>query len=218
MTLILAFIVPLAVAMLLVRARVATTGEQPRPIAPMTAALFCVVAIPSIAQFEFPGLLSALRRDANEILHHGQVWRLATSLVVQDGGVAGTVFNLMMLLWIAMLATTLLGERNLLLLFIGGAIAGELVGLRWQPIGGGNSVGNLGMAGGLLALAILRGTNLPIRLLAAVGVLLGFVLLFQRNIHGAALLTGIALGFLLLRETKTSMAPAPAVEANHRGG
>ena len=119
---------------------------------------------------------------------------------------------MMMLLWIAMLATTLLGEQNLLLLFIGGAMVGELVGLRWQPIGGGNSVGNLGMAGGLLALVIMRGTNLPIHLLAAGGGALGFVLLFQWNIHGAALLTGIALGLLLLRETKTSTTPARAVE------
>src|SRR6185312_8068668 len=138
----------------------------------------------------------ALRRDADQILHHGEVWRLVTSLAVQDGGVAGTVFNLLLLVWIATLAKTLLGERALLLLFGVGALTGELIGLRWQPIGGGNSVANLGMAGGILALALLRGSNLLIRLLAVVGVALGAVLLLQRNIHGPALLAGVAMGLV----------------------
>lgn len=201
MVLLLTFFVAAIVGVLLLRVRAATSAPTPRAISPITAALCCCVAIPSFAQFAFPGLFLALRRDADRILHHGQWWRVATSLVVQDGGVAGTVFNLVWLVGLAALATTLLGDRDLLILFGGGGIVGELVALRWQPIGAGNSVGNLGLAGGILALAVLHGTNLSIRLIAGCGIALGVILLIQRDIHGAALLAGVAIGLLLLRST-----------------
>ena len=49
---------------------------------------------------------------------------------------------------------------------------------------GGNSVGNLGIGGGILAFALLRATDLPVRLLAIIGAALGVILAAQRNIHG----------------------------------
>lgn len=198
MTLIFAFLVPLAAGMLLLRARTEATGRPPQPFTPVTIALFCTVAIPSLLQFPFPGVLHALRRDEHLILHHGQIWRVLTSLTVQDGGVGGTIFNLFFLAWFLVLASSLLGDRNLLLLFLCGGLVGELVGLRWQPIGGGNSVGNLGMAGGILALALLRGRPVN-RVLAVIGIALGIVLLAERNIHGAALLAGVVVGIGLMR-------------------
>jgi hypothetical protein len=74
---------------------------------------------------------------------------------------------------------------------------GELAGLRWQPIGGGNSVADLGMAGGVLALALIHGRSVH-RLLAVISVALGIVLLVEHNIHGAALLAGVLAGVGLL--------------------
>jgi membrane associated rhomboid family serine protease len=201
MTLIFAFLVPLVVGMLLLRARTEATGVPPRPFTPASIALFCVVAIPSLLQFIFPGILHALRRDASLILHHGQVWRLLTSLTVQDGGATGTIFNLFFLIWFLILASSLLSERNAIVLFFVGGLAGELVGLRWQPIGGGNSVGDLGMAGGVLAFTLLRGHSIH-RLLAVIGIALGIVLLAERNIHGAALLAGVVVGIGLMRVEK----------------
>jgi hypothetical protein len=197
-TLVFAFLVPLVVGMLLLRARTEATGALPRLFSPLTIALFCTVAIPSLLQFPFPGVLHALRRDAHLILHHGQVWRLLTSLTVQDGGAAGTIYNLFYLVWFLILASALLGERNTLLLFFAGGIVGELVGLSWQPIGGGNSIANLGMAGGILALALLHGRPIH-RLLAVIGIALGIALLAQRNIHGAALLAGVVVGIGLMQ-------------------
>jgi membrane associated rhomboid family serine protease len=198
MTLILAFTISALTGILLVRERATRLGQAPNGLSPASITLLLVIAIPSIAQFPFPGVLYALRRDADLILHHGEFWRLSTSLVVQDGGVAGTVFNLAFLAWIAGLATVLWGDRRLLMLFASGAVVGELVGLSWQPTGAGNSVGNLGITGGILALALLSGPNLPSRLLAGTGIVLGVILVVQRNIHGPALLAGFAAGCIML--------------------
>jgi membrane associated rhomboid family serine protease len=209
-TLIFAFLVPLVTGMLLLRARAGATGRTPRPFTPVTVGLFCIVAIPSLLQFVFPGILSALRRDTHLILHHGEIWRLLTSLTVQDGGALGTIFNLFFLAWFAILASNLLDDRTTLILFFAGGLVGELVGLRWQHIGGGNSVGDLGLAGGVLALAFMHGRPLH-RLLAVLGIALGIVLLVERNIHGAALLAGVVAGFGLLR---TSSSPDEVIGAH----
>ena len=53
----------------------------------------------------------ALRRDRLAI-DHGRVWRLATALVVQDGGVEGTVFTLAGLAVVGLLAERLLSRRD----------------------------------------------------------------------------------------------------------
>jgi hypothetical protein len=59
--------------------------------------LWLAVAVPSLLQIPFDAVLSQLQRDPERIRHHGQWWRIGTSGVVQDGGVAGTVFNLAVL-------------------------------------------------------------------------------------------------------------------------
>lgn len=55
------------------------------------------VAVPSLAQILFPGVYRALHRDAEAVTSGHQWWRLLTSVVVQDGGVIGTVSNLVLL-------------------------------------------------------------------------------------------------------------------------
>jgi hypothetical protein len=40
-----------------------------------------------------------------------------------------------------------------------------------------------------------------VRILAGCGAVLGIILVFQRNIHGAALLAGIVVGLVLFRPT-----------------
>jgi hypothetical protein len=59
--------------------------------------LWLTVAVPSLLQIAFGDLLGALERDPELIRHHDQWWRLVTSSVVQDGGIAGTLFNLAVL-------------------------------------------------------------------------------------------------------------------------
>ena len=69
-----------------------------------TIVLCCLVAIPSLLQFPFPRLFYALRRDGDLILHHGELWRLVTALVVQDGGTAGLIGNLLVLVLVGVVA------------------------------------------------------------------------------------------------------------------
>src|SRR5262245_61980114 len=85
-------------------------GSRERP--PWAAiGLFCLVAVPSLAQFAFPQLYTWLHRDSELIMHHGQWWRPFTSFVVQDGGVAGTAFNLVVLAVIGIAAERVWGAR-----------------------------------------------------------------------------------------------------------
>jgi rhomboid protease GluP len=62
-----------------------------------TTVALLVVGIPTLAQFTVaPRLLDELQRDWT-LIGQGQIWRLLTSLVVQDGGPVGAIFNLVAL-------------------------------------------------------------------------------------------------------------------------
>jgi hypothetical protein len=138
----------------------------PRPAASPAAAdrhrapvlTFCVL-LPtgalSVAGLAVPAVERALRRDGAAI-GHGQAWRLATGLLVQDGGVAGTVLNLLGLAIIGVLAERLLSRPHWAIGYAGGAVAGELAGWAgWQPVGAGNSVAVCGLSA-VLAVALWR--------------------------------------------------------------
>jgi membrane associated rhomboid family serine protease len=163
----------------------------------ITLTLFVLVAIPSVLQFPFPRLLYALRRDGDLTLHHGEWWRVVTALLVQDGGVVGTVSNLVALVLIGLVAERLWGLW-LPVLFFGAGICSQFVGLAWQPIGAGNSVGNFGMATGVLLLCVLRAKAVLPRILGVIGIVAGLALLLLRDIHGGAVAIGLVLSALLL--------------------
>jgi hypothetical protein len=138
----------------------------PRPAASPAAAhrhrapvLTCCVLLPtaalSVVGLVVPAVERALRRDGAAI-GHGQAWRLATGLLVQDGGVAGTVLNLLGLAIIGVLAERLLSRPRWAIGYAGGAVAGELAGWAgWQPVGAGNSVAVCGLSA-VLAVALWR--------------------------------------------------------------
>jgi rhomboid protease GluP len=163
-----------------------------------TIALCCLVAIPSLLQFPFPRLFYALRRDGDLILHHGELWRLVTALVVQDGGTAGLIGNLLVLVLVGVVAERIWGSWRVLALFFGTGVLSEFVGLAWQLIGAGNSVANFGLAAGVLLCCILRASAILPRVLAVFGIASGFGLLALRDIHGAALTIGLCLSAGLL--------------------
>lgn len=119
----------------------------------LTATVFVVTAVPSVLGLVVPAVEVALRRDGPAI-DHGEVWRLVTALVVQDGGIAGTVFNLAGLAVVGVLAERLLSRRDWLIAYLTAALVGELVGWGgWQPVGAGNSIAVCGLAG-MLALGL----------------------------------------------------------------
>jgi hypothetical protein len=75
---------------------------------------------------------------------------------------------------------------------LGAAVAGELWGLVVQPVGGGNSVADVGLAASLAVLAVRRGDRTA-RALAAVALAVYGVLLLTADVHGGAALAGALL-------------------------
>jgi membrane associated rhomboid family serine protease len=160
--------------------------------------LWLLVAIPSTLQFFFPAMLALFQRDGARFMR-GDWWRLVTSLVVQDGGIAGAIANLVALALIGALAEQFWNSKQLLLLFFAGGIAGQLAGFAWQPIGAGNSVANFGLAASIAIASLVRQPPRPVLFAALLALGADSVLLVLRDIHGAAALAGAIVAVLLLR-------------------
>ncbi|WP_244174765.1 rhomboid family intramembrane serine protease [Streptomyces misionensis] len=174
-----------------------------------TASVLLVTGAVTAAQFAWPEVLSALRRDP-DALARGEWWRALSPLLVQDPSWQ----SLITVPGIALLGVPverLLGSRAMLALYLVPGAVGELVGYAWQPHGAGNSVADLGLAGGLIAWLYLeagdRGWPRPllnrVRLWGG-AVLAGAVVdTALRDIHGLPTMTGAALGAgLLLRRRR----------------
>jgi rhomboid protease GluP len=170
-------------------------GELVRPPPIATAVAVLVIGTVSLVQLTgAPSLLGDLQRDRAAIAD-GEVWRLLTALTTQDGGAAGAISNLVLLAVLGTLAERVLGGPRAVAGWWAGALGGELVGLAWQPVGAGNSVGNLGLVGALavaaLATVIARRRTVPLLVALVVVLVGGAALLVGRDIHGAALATSL---------------------------
>jgi membrane associated rhomboid family serine protease len=124
----------------------------------VTAAVLAVTAVTSVLGLVEAEVLAALQRTPAGL--HGDWWRTATALLVQDGGVAGTVSNLFFLALLGTLAEQVAGRGRWLIAYLGAGFAGELAGYAWQPRGAGNSIAVCGLAG-LLAVALAAGARVP---------------------------------------------------------
>jgi hypothetical protein len=159
-----------------------------RHIPVLTLVCLAVIAVFSISQFAVPGLLPLLMRDRSLVMS-GQPWRLATSILVQDGGVAGTVFNLAGLLALGTVVELLVGRWRWAGIATVSVAAGQTAALVWQPLGAGNSILNFGLAGSLCVTCLI--SSLP-RSITPAAVASGcfVVLVILRDIHGAAAVAG----------------------------
>ncbi|MFL5883284.1 MAG: rhomboid family intramembrane serine protease, partial [Actinomycetota bacterium] len=131
-------------------------GIQRPPV--VTAVVFVVTATTSVLGLQIPGVLEALQRTPQGL--HGERWRTFTTLMVQDGGVVGTLSNLAFLLVMGVVAEQVLEAWRWLVCYFGAGLAGELAGYAWQPHGAGNSVAVCGLAGALVV-ALLAGSPVP---------------------------------------------------------
>jgi membrane associated rhomboid family serine protease len=161
-----------------------------------TTIAMIIVGLPTLAQFTVaPSLLESLERNWT-LIARGQVWRLITSLVVQDGGPAGAIFNLVALAVIGFAAEQVWGAVRWAVIAPGGALGAELWGKIVQPVGAGNSVAVFSLAASLAVEAMLRGVGLQ-RFLGVMSLAGAAVLLIIGDIHGAAATIGAILGALL---------------------
>ncbi|HET7304562.1 MAG TPA: rhomboid family intramembrane serine protease [Segeticoccus sp.] len=159
------------------------------------AALWCAVGIPSALQFVRPVLLDVGARDP-EAIRDGQWWRLVTSMFLQDGGVAGTVFNLVTLGLTVVLVAAVVRPWLLPVVFVAGGVACNIVTvLTFGQSGAGNSMATLVL---LVSTAVWSGSRragadvVRLLLIAAAAV----ALLGLRNQHGIAVGLGLAAGLL----------------------
>jgi len=161
-------------------------------------ALWLIVAIPSLLQFAFPGLLPALERDPDQIRHHGQWWRPFTSGVVQDGGIAGTVFNLVSLAIVGVVALRAWGSVRGLIIFAVGVVGFNLATtFAWPSVGAGNSAATFTLAASVTGLAVVKVRERVVALV--VGALTagcGIFLLALGDAHGSAVIGGLVIGVL----------------------
>ncbi len=119
-----------------------------------------MVALPSLLQIPYPGFSEAWHRSPSAVLEDHQWWRLATAFVVQDGGIAGTVSNLVLLAVALLACLPLWGEpvtvSALLFAGVGLNLAAVLTG---ADDGAGNSGATLPLLASLplFALAVVSG-------------------------------------------------------------
>ena len=129
----------------------------------------------------------------------GDWWRLISPLFVQDGGVIGTIFNLVSLALVGSLAERIWNGRSMLIIFFVGGVIGEIAGFAWQPVGAGNSVGNFSLAASIAVVSLMRLPFAPVLLFAVIALGADGVLLWLQDIHGAAALVGTIQALFLIR-------------------
>jgi len=102
-------------------------------------------------------------------------------------------------LLVGAVAENLWGSQRFILLFFSCGILVETLALYWQPVGAGNSGANFGVAAATALLCILSSRTIQIRAWAALVLVSGLILLLMRDIHGAAVMDGVALCVVALK-------------------
>lgn len=156
--------------------------------------LWLVVAVPSLVELAWHPVFDALSRQP-DLIRDGQVWRLLTSATVQDGGLAGTVSNLVWLAVLAPLAVHLWGPARAVGLFVFGVVAFDAMTTWVFPSpGGGNSAAMFFLMATTTALLVLRRRHpLPVAMAALVAAI-GVVLVVRGDAHGLVMLGGLVVG------------------------
>jgi hypothetical protein len=166
-----------------------------RTPAPGAVLLWLTVAVPSLLQMAFGGLLGQLQRDPDLIRQDGEWWRLVASGVVQDGGIFGTVFNLAVLALIAVLADSVWGTVRAVSVFLVALVAFNLSATFASPaVGAGNSAATFGLATSMVGLALAARRERVVLLLAGVTMIDGIALLALGDAHDEVIVGGLLIG------------------------
>ncbi|OJV83484.1 MAG: hypothetical protein BGO37_09505 [Cellulomonas sp. 73-92] len=181
--------------LLLVRRR--PDGRPPRVTA-WGAGLVALVAAGWVAQLLRPALLDQGMRESAAV-RSGQWWRLATAIVLQDGGWIGAAVNLVALaVTVGLAGEVLTAWTGLLVVLLGGIAANLLTVLTFGQPGAGSSMATMI----LLVVAVLVGLRNPswreAGLLVVLAALAG-ALLARRDQHGLALALALVSGVWLRR-------------------
>lgn len=163
----------------------------------LTISVFVLTSAVTAAMLTgWPWLGPALERDPKMLT--GEWWRFATTWLVLTDGWPQIVVNSVGLLAYGALVEQCIGRFWWAVAYVVAGLAGEVAGVVWQPVGGGNSVAICGLIGLFSVWQAMRPrAGGPPRLLNAVvwgG--LGLWLVTHEDIHGAALVAGFVVGAL----------------------
>ena len=167
-----------------------------RPMAWLTLAVFVITSAVTVAMLLRPDwhLGELLERDPKML--SGEWWRFVTTWLVETDGWGQIFVNSLGLLIFGTLVERRMGRWWWATGYVVAGLAGEIAGIFWQPVGGGNSVAICGLIG-LFSVGQIGRQDLPsvaqylsIVLWGAIGLWL----FFAADIHGAALLAGFLAG------------------------
>jgi membrane associated rhomboid family serine protease len=156
-----------------------------------------LTAVLSLLAVPFDDLRLALWRDQGA-LDSGEVWRLATPLLIQFDPWPSAVCVLALNLVIGTAVERVYGQVRWLEVYLACGIVGQAFGYLWDPPDAGSSVAGAGLLGALCAwlLSPAARSPLPPRVLAGVGLAAGLALVAAGDMHGPPLLLGGLLGAL----------------------
>lgn len=196
----------------LLRAALPRLGPPRRwalPPDPAAIGLWLAVAIGSVIGLVWPTFADALSRESQRI-RDGQWWRLLTSVLVQDGGVAGTCANLVYLAIGAVVAVAVWGRLQAIAIFVVGAVVFNVIATYWWGVdGAGNSAATMFLVTATVGLLAVRACNLRTVLAAAAELAIGVVLLCLDDGHGVAVVGGLLAGLAVAGVTAAATHPVP---------
>ncbi len=159
----------------------------------LTLGVLVVTMAVTAAMYRWPEIGTALQRSPEMVA--GQYWRFVTAWLVQVDGPVQILCNGLGLVVFGSICEWRAGRGWWLAAYVTAGLAGEVAGIFWQPLGGGNSVAVLGLFA-LFSVSQLgrRGMPLPARVMPIAAAGAGAIwLLVQRDIQGVALAAGLLL-------------------------
>lgn len=161
---------------------------------PMVALVAVIlVGVPSLLQFAYPAIGSALSREPSSELS-GEWWRILTAVAAQDGGLGGAIFNLVVVAVVVTLGERAWGRWRTVVLFLGPSIVLNLLAVAWDAPGGGSSFASDGLLLSLCVLGVLTVRRPLILICSAIALSAGIVLIVANDAHGVAMVFGAVLG------------------------
>ena len=174
-----------------------------KPVPWLTMGVFVVTSLVTGAMyFIWPELGPALERSPSML--HGEWWRFVTTWLVLTDGWIQVALNSAGLLIYGVLVERSIGRIWWIIAYVGAGLVGEIAGIFWQPIGGGNSVAVCGLIGLYSVLTSFRParSGAPPVIGTVVWGGLGLWLLTHADIHGAALAAGFVIGLAAFSGTR----------------
>ena len=180
------------------RARTWPELEKSRAFPSATVAALAITIVLTLVQVAVPELRLDLWRD-QDALESGQLWRLATPLLIQYDPWWNAAAVLALIGFVGAAAERVYGSARWLVIYLLCGITGQAFGYLWAPADAGASVALAGLLGALGGWA-LRGSSLaprPVRNTAWLALAGGVALTAVGDMHGPPLLLGFALAPLL---------------------